>query len=150
MSSSERPSLDNNLPVYEPFYKILFIDEFVSKEYLSNLEKSLYVNLKQRKPEEELFRHGRAIWGSLALAGMDIAEILEFAQSKLICSRNWELIEDQDKYVAYISVLSVRTTLSVNYQVPYGSELVARYLSTFFLLVKKEPIGLFAISQNQF
>ena len=137
MSSSERPSyLNNNLPIYDPFYKILFIDCFVSKEYLNTLNTSLCINLKQRNPKDQLFRHGRAVWGSLASAGMGIDEILEFAKIKLICSQNWESIEDQDKYLASVSLLSVRTTLSVDYQVPYGSDLIARYMSTLFSISK--------------
>ena len=134
MSSSERINVSTtNLAIYEPFYKILFIDSMVQKDYFDNLNNSLFRNLIERKAEKTLFFYGRPLWGSLLLqCNSDPDSVLELAHRKLIFSLDWESI--RNKFLPSLALLSVRTTLSISYQVKYGSDLISRYMSTVFYI----------------
>ena len=134
MSSSERINdLGDKLTIYEPFYKILFIDSMVQKDYYANLKSSLFQNLKERKAEQSLYFYGRPLWGSLLLqSNSNPDSVLELAERKLIFSCDWDSIED--KFLPSLALLSVRTTLSISYEVKYSSELISRYMSTVFYI----------------
>ncbi len=88
MTSSERlKSYDVNLPIYEPFYKILFIDSMVPADYVTNLRQSLFQNLKNRKKDQTLFHYGRPLWSALLFnCNSDTNSVLELAKRKLIFS----------------------------------------------------------------
>ena len=134
MTSSERlKSYDVNLPIYEPFYKIFFIDSMIPADYFTNLKQSLFQSLIQRKKDQTLFHYGRPLWSALLYnCNSDTGSVLELAQRKLIFSSDWESIGD--KFLASLALLSVRTTLSISYQVKYGSELISHYMSTVFYI----------------
>lgn len=60
-TSSEKSSQKK---IYEPFYKVLFIDHLVPKTYFEKLIENLYNNIDQRDPYKSLFYFGRPLWGS--------------------------------------------------------------------------------------
>ena len=133
MSPSERLSESNQVPLYEPFYKILFVDSLVPNDYNQNLKAHLYNGLRNRESYSTLFYFGRPLWGSLlSVPNINHDNVMQMAKNKLIHSKSWDSVKN--KFLASIALLSVRTTLSVNYQVFYGSELIARYMSTLFYI----------------
>ena len=139
MSYSERISVySNNLPIYEPFYKILFIDMMIPTDYLPRLRNSLFRYLKARKSVETTFHYGRPLWATLLQSNnYSRQSILDFAQQKLIFSQKWEAIkENYDKFLSSLAIMSVRTTLSINYEATYGSQLISKYMSTLFYINK--------------
>ena len=136
MSHSERISLYSEKPIYEPFYKTLFIDSLVPADYLHGLENSLFNQLKCRKSEETTFYYGRPLWASLLQTKkFSRQSILEFAQCKIIFNDSWKHIKDKyEQFLASLALMSVSTTLSVSYQATYGSELILKYMSTLFYI----------------
>ena len=140
-TSSEKSSQKK---IYEPFYKVLFIDHLVPKTYFEKLIENLYNNIDQRDPYKSLFYFGRPLWGSLIeafkLLNQREAKVFELAQEKLF-NKEWSEIKDESKIFAAIAVLSSRTTLSVDYKVHENSKIsrsayehIVLYLSKYVVL----------------
>ena len=90
---------------------------------------------------KNLFLLGRPLWGSLITASgnSEHEKILKLAQTKLAFSRNLNLAKSENKSSAALSLISVRTTASVNCQVSYNTEMVSQHLSTLFWIDEKKP-----------
>ena len=132
MSTSERiNSQQRDLQIYGPFYKILFIDSLIPNNYLSEFSSSIYIKLKTRRSDQTLFYYGRPLWGSI-LAHSNSDTVLEMAKNKLLFNIDWESINS--KFLPSLVLLSVRTTLSISYQVKYGSDLISHFLATVFYI----------------
>jgi hypothetical protein len=87
ITASEGPAAqgENDKKVYSSFYKFLYIDQFVPKQYEASLneQKTLYNTILNRNPRENLFLYGRPLWHNNF-------NPLELAQNKLICAASWQ------------------------------------------------------------
>jgi hypothetical protein len=134
MSKSERKAANNPKDegqVYPSFYKFLYNDQFVPEHYRPSLKDpgNLYTTIKNRNPKENLFLYGRPLWSN-------VKDPLELAEEKLICAPCWKNVKERDRLFASLAIISVRTTLSFNYNLIYDHELISRHLSTLFYVDK--------------
>jgi hypothetical protein len=134
ISASEREAIKgpNGKPVYDSFYKFLYIDEFVPRNYRPSLDihETRYTTILNRDPRENLFLYGRPLWNSV----IKLPIPLTLPKQKLICASSWANVAKKDRLFASLAIISVRTTLSFNYNLIYDQELVSRYLSTLFYI----------------
>lgn len=131
-SESEKYSRGINKILYPPFFKTLFIDHLVSDDYFTNLKKSVYENLLNRDPFNDLFKLGRPLWYSTITEKSDIDKygILDYVCRKIMFQNNWK--SEKSNSAAALALFSNRTTLSLDYRVAENSDLVARHLATLY------------------
>jgi hypothetical protein len=139
ITASERSTSSQSKKLFKPFYSILFNDALVPREYFEglNVEGSFnFKSLKERDPRLTIFMHGRPLWASIIKADENVKEnaehAIQLAKLKLICANSYESVTSSNKIYACLALLCTRTTLMLSYDIPYGSELVARYMSTLF------------------
>jgi hypothetical protein len=129
VSSSTRLS---KLDVYEPFYGVLYIDELVPKTFNSN--ELSFESIQKRDPNESVFRFGRPLWASLIQQGSK--SVYKLASEKILCANDWE-DTNINKKLAALAIFSIRTTITLNYQLSYSKEMVERHMATLFYVSKE-------------
>lgn len=119
--------------LFQPFTDLLFVNQCVPPEYLNSLSQMSYEELMQRDPTKNVFLYGRPMWAMALSESQNVAREnwLHFVNGKLRCGNSTSLSQDKESaiFVAY-SFLSVRTTLSLHFDMTYSARLVAKHLAT--------------------
>lgn len=133
-------------PLYEPFFKILYINSIDHIKETENTNRSLvndynafmklksvsYEYLKTINSLHTSFLLGRPLWLTLSAYGYD--SLIQLATSKLINrgERTWSSVEKSHQLYAALAIICSRTTLSTYSKLHVGTELVARHMSTLY------------------